>query len=559
MATEFICAIRSSTGDYSSLTGYHTACVDGVDFTSSATKVFGGSVTGIVSDGASVTLYRSGVSQSVTGTAKHDTATQVLVTSISNPSFSFQAGDEWRVDASNLFTISDGGDSVIPVAEGYNDWASGLVDQITDLGGGGCTLSATNYLVVRAASSAGSQGQSIHDGTGLVGWRVRPTSAYPAMGVTGDFVHLQDFIIDSGGYGGTGSIILLRIEGSAAGTSGDIRVERMVLRGQAAFTGTYQYGLRILPNASRTGSLTVKVSNTLVYDCEAATMGFGVHVQDNISPRRLTCYLYDVTAVDNMTYGFYLYRPGDAYVRNCLGAHTFGSSYYDFYASVVGGTDTVTSQTCCDTDGTLGASPWNGGSGHRSSQTPTFANRAGDDYHLASSDAACKDYGTNLSGDGGYPISVDIDNVTRSGSWDIGCDEYTAGVYSLAYDEQGSGADEYDVAPEFVELYDEAGSGSDAYVIARSLPAPTDIYINETWDTAQSGDTNPSGIADQTPVFSAKCYKRDHDVTHVRVQVATDAGFSNVVWDSGFLELATPISVDGTRTPDIEYGESGQV
>ena len=52
----------------------------------------------------------------------------------------------------------------------------------------------------------------------------------------------------------------------------------------------------------------------------------------------------------------------------------------------------------------------------------TFNNEAGDDFHLASTDTAAIGAGTDLSG----TFTDDIDGDTRSGTWDIGADEYVA-------------------------------------------------------------------------------------------------------------------------------------
>jgi len=59
--------------------------------------------------------------------------------------------------------------------------------------------------------------------------------------------------------------------------------------------------------------------------------------------------------------------------------------------------------------------------------TVDFADSANDDFHLASTDTAAKDAGTDLSGDSDLSFSDDIDGDTRpSPYWDIGADEYPA-------------------------------------------------------------------------------------------------------------------------------------
>jgi hypothetical protein len=75
-----------------------------------------------------------------------------------------------------------------------------------------------------------------------------------------------------------------------------------------------------------------------------------------------------------------------------------------------------------------------------STSTPTFVSTAGTyDLHLQSGDTTWKDQGTDLSADANRPfgdttITLDIDGQTRSGSWDIGADEYVAsGPTVLSY------------------------------------------------------------------------------------------------------------------------------
>jgi hypothetical protein len=60
------------------------------------------------------------------------------------------------------------------------------------------------------------------------------------------------------------------------------------------------------------------------------------------------------------------------------------------------------------------------------SKAVTFENEGSDNFHLASGDTAAKDQGTDLSADAALAFSDDVDGATRSGTWDIGADEYTA-------------------------------------------------------------------------------------------------------------------------------------
>jgi hypothetical protein len=66
------------------------------------------------------------------------------------------------------------------------------------------------------------------------------------------------------------------------------------------------------------------------------------------------------------------------------------------------------------------------GAHDRVSQTFTFIDHDGKDFHLSASDTGAKGYGTNLYNDANYPFQTDIDGDDRGGSgavWDIGADE----------------------------------------------------------------------------------------------------------------------------------------
>ena len=78
MATQFISTIKSSSGDYASITAWEAATQ--CDLTSAATKVFShGAITGTIADGSSVTGLTSGA----TGTCAHCSSGQILITGIS--------------------------------------------------------------------------------------------------------------------------------------------------------------------------------------------------------------------------------------------------------------------------------------------------------------------------------------------------------------------------------------------------------------------------------------------------------------------------------------------
>jgi len=167
---------------------------------------------------------------------------------------------------------------------------------------------------------------------------------------------------------------------------GDTIVERCIVKNETASpTG---YG--IIVNYGGAG----RVSNCLVYDHGSGFYGTGG-----------STYFNNCTAANCVTgYKF----DADPIFKNCLAADNttdFGSGSY--HASCTNN---------CSEDA---SAP---GSSARTSGTVTFEDAASDDYHLSASDTHAKGYGVDLSGDT-YPVTVDIDNVTRGSTWDIGADQ----------------------------------------------------------------------------------------------------------------------------------------
>jgi len=125
MPTEFIHTLRASGGDYTLMSTWATEMSS--DLTSAASLVFAhGGITGTVSHGATVTGQTSLATGVVTGKVS---SSQIYLTGILNGPF--QSGEELRVTAGNSVTISDAGDSILPVLECYNDWPDGLADRLT--------------------------------------------------------------------------------------------------------------------------------------------------------------------------------------------------------------------------------------------------------------------------------------------------------------------------------------------------------------------------------------------------------------------------------------------
>jgi len=90
-----------------------------------------------------------------------------------------------------------------------------------------------------------------------------------------------------------------------------------------------------------------------------------------------------------------------------------------------------------------------------------------------------------------------------------------------------------------------------AYLSNSSPTAPTSLLTE--------GQTNPSGIDDTTPEFSAVYNDADSgDIANkYRIQVDDDSGFGSTIWDSGSSGTAmTNCSDEGNRCSNISYGGS---
>lgn len=540
MATEFVCAIRASGGDYTSLAAWQTACVS--DLTSATNKVFAhGGIEGSISDGDAVT----GVNSNATGTVYHATGDQIYVAVTSG---TFESGEQvYETQDTNYVVISDTGDSVIAIADGYNDWPSGLVTSLTLAG---WTTSAANYVEVRAADGEG------HSGTAADGFRLGHTgTGSPLIRVQIDHFRLTGAILDCSGFAGSTGIYGAYIEGlSGSAVEGDIRLERCVIKGKASAVAQ-QFGVYVRRAASRTANVVVRLSNLLIYDhdSDSVLVRGGIVVYDNSSPRTTEVYCYNCTIADSNSYGLYGFGPGVLKARNvaCVGNTT------DYYAYATG-SDTVDSDYCASGDTTLAGAPWSDGTHHQTSVSPTWADQGNDDYHIQAGDTALQDLGTDLSSDPDYAIAVDIDNVTRSGSWDIGADEYAPVTEEIERD-WGDGAGASDAWVPAVSRVASVGDGaaaSDAWVATYDIPVPTTIYINDSSEGAQSGDVRPTGITDRTPVMSAYVSGAGAPLDAYRWQVATDKAFdsADLVYDSETVELGESIPSSGGRLPDHEYG-----
>jgi len=107
----------------------------------------------------------------------------------------------------------------------------------------------------------------------------------------------------------------------------------------------------------------------------------------------------------------------------------------------------------------------------------------------------------------------------------------SSGWISTTYNNQSSPSTFYSVGSE--HLYNQAPA------------APTSLLCE--------GQTNPAGITDLTPEFSAIYNDPDagDTATHAQIQVDDNSDFSSPIWDSGWIDI--PDVTEGSRCADISY------
>jgi hypothetical protein len=401
-ATEFVSIVdtgAASDSDYSSLSTWETAI--GTNLTAPSTLVFTGIVTGTAPiDGSSVTLYRSGASTGVGATVVHTakTNTKILLKNVSNPAYGFTTGDEWRINATNLFTI----DATVPDQPQVTAKCratTGTADT-TAVTINGWDTDATHYIKIWTDPSENYRHQGKWD-TGK--YRIEG-NVYISVNenyVTVDGLQILANI--------SANYRVLLVADAVPTSNSEIKFSNNIIRANP--TSTYNRGIGLR------GGAVVKVWNNIIYGFNAAS-NYGIELELN----GITLYLYNNTVVNNTT-GI------NAYYGTLIAKNNLFYNNTDNCGSGFNGNSTNNlSGPSSDAQLNSTTAPQNG-------VTVTFADSTNNDFHLDSSDTGAKNYGILLNDSGddaNLYFTTDVDNEARkdsAGTWDIGADENVAKIY----------------------------------------------------------------------------------------------------------------------------------
>jgi hypothetical protein len=307
---------------------------------------------------------------------------------------------ESALDSADLYDASDDA-----VGEMYAD---SVFNEIVTINGGGTV--GLSSITLTAADGEGHEGYDPNDATAAV--TIDRDGNYTAvLGLSGTTVPMtvSDLIIknlfaDGSNGWRNGGIILNGAAGSVA--------QRCILHDLHADTVSW-----LNNGISETGWNAHYINNNIVYDCDNEGSGpsRGISVWNGAG------YVYNNTAVNNVSVGGTGYGIAMlyAYARNNLSCDndvdiSSGSMYDEDYNAT------------SDTTAT--------GANSIDEVTPAFVSTAAgsEDYHLTSGSTDVIDEGYNVGTS--YGVNYDIDGVARTGTWDIGADQYVLVSSPVAFE-----------------------------------------------------------------------------------------------------------------------------
>ena len=159
----------------------------------------------------------------------------------------------------------------------------------------------------------------------------------------------------------------------------------------------------------------VRIWNNIIYDMGTISGDQSSNGIRQFAGSNFLIYAYNNTVV-NSYYGYRINPEETTFISKNNIAQNCTDGFYEYYGHFNSASDYNLSDLANDAPG----------SHSRNGVTVTFADEVNKDFHLAYTDTGAKGYGANLSADSNLSFSDDIDGQTRTGSWDIGADQYQA-------------------------------------------------------------------------------------------------------------------------------------
>jgi len=375
---DFECTLRASGGDFTGINSWRAKV--SCDLTDTATKVFTVSDRGTYSssdDGKTVTFTGGG-----TGTLKYiNNADYALITSCSG---TINTGTV-TISGGHTFTISDTGLQIGDmVLSCYNDWANGFDESYIDIKD--FTTDSNHHIKIWTdPSKSGTQGNNRHDGTAESGFFIN------CSGNSYVFVFRVGNVIVEG----------LEIQQPAKPSYGVLYMTSNSLHNTFRYMIIHNVGGIVYNGGGST------IENSIFYDFGSS--GYSVVRFDKV--RSCTVYANGCGSYSNQI----IVRDAECYNVLLYNSNS-GTGYHDFYS--------------CTGDYNIGSDAYVPGTNSQQSKTLNdikfvSTTSGSEDLHIQSTSCAV-DTGTDLSS---Y-FTDDIDGDTRSGTWDIGADEYVSGAPS---------------------------------------------------------------------------------------------------------------------------------
>ena len=348
---------------------------------------------------AVITRYVDAGSSGGDGTTQNTSGTDAAYASLSA---ALAAESTDLVTAGDRLVIICGGSDADSVAVADN--AIGTIP--------GMTTSATNDITIQADDNHNGVWDDTIYRLDNNGYRA-PFSFPTNLHVTVVGLQINQSRNASGGAGG--NIIRARSSGAGSGT-----LDRCLLR----HTGSNVDGTgkcNGIITESLTGDFVLNVRNCIIYD--PPRNGFQMRMVDTSGGGAL--HALNCTVINAGANGFNVAARsssgGVGSLRNCI-AQDCGIN--DFGSGGSGASGTWTQTNNLSKDATATSTDTDSGATSIINTTLTFRDAAAYDYHLAATDTAAIDAGVDLSG----TFTHDIDGVARTGTFDIGADQFVAAV-----------------------------------------------------------------------------------------------------------------------------------